>query len=262
MRISIILPAKNEAEGLRRTLPGLRELLPEAELFVVIAYGKILPSEVLAIPEIFCVNVHGSLLPKYRGAAPINWAILNGDKTTGVTVIKLNEMMDAGEIISQRKMDIADDDTAVSLKANMARLGAELLLEAVHAIQKKAFKLIKQDLSEVTYAPKLTKELGIIKWNEKAKVIHDYVRGLLPWPGAFFFYQGKRLRLLETRLLEAKLPAVSSPGSVLEVSKSGILVSAADRPVLITRVHPEGGKPMAAHSFAMGYKIIPGHSFG
>ena len=232
-----------------------------ADLFVVIAYGKILPPEILALPKIFCINVHGSLLPKYRGAAPINWAIINGDKKTGVTVIKLNEMMDAGEILSQREMDISDKDTAFSVRARMAPLGADLLLETIKTIEKKTFKLTKQDFSKVTNASKLTKELGIIKWNEKAQTIHNLVRGLLPWPGAFTFYKGKRLRLLETRLPETPLNVKSAPGSVIEISKAGILISASDRPILVTRVHLEDGKPMEAHSFAIGHKLAAGHIF-
>ena len=231
----------------------------QADLFVVIAYGKILPSEILSLPRIFCINVHGSLLPEYRGAAPINWAIINGDQKTGVTVMKLNETMDAGEIISQREMDITDEDTAVSLRRKMAQTGAELLLETIQAIVKRNFKLAQQDISKVTYAPKLTRELGVIKWTEKAQTIHNLVRGLLPWPAAFTFYKGKRLRILETRLPEAKLPPSSKPGCVLGLNKTGILVRTADGAILVTRVHMEDSKPMEAHSFAIGHKLAAGH---
>ena len=177
----------------------IRELQKfQADIFVVIAYGKILPAEILKIPKFFCINVHGSLLPKYRGAAPINWAIINGDHTTGVTVIKMNEIMDAGEIINAQSMPMSDDDTAVTLRARMAQTSADLLVKTLQAIATKKFQLTKQDLSDVTYAPKLTKELGVINWKEDAAAIHNLVRGLLPWPGAFTFFEGKRLKILET----------------------------------------------------------------
>lgn len=236
----------------------------QADLFIVIAYGKLIPPEILALPKIFCVNVHGSLLPKYRGAAPINWAILNGDKKTGVTVMKLNEMIDAGEIISQREMDIADEDTALTLRTKMAQVGAELLEETVRSIETKKFKLTKQDLSKVTYASKLTRELGIIKWNEKAQTIHNLVRGLLPWPAAFTYFKGKRLKVLETHMKDDKLaPGITGvkSGTVLRIGKEGILVAASDRTILITKVHYEDSKPMGAHSFAMGHRLAQGHCF-
>lgn len=236
----------------------------QADLFIVIAYGKLIPPEILALPKIFCINVHGSLLPKYRGAAPINWAIMNGDKKTGVTVMKLNEMIDAGEIISQREMDIADEDTALTLRTKMAQAGAELLEETVRSIETKKFKLTKQDLSKVTYASKLTRELGIIKWNEKAQTIHNLVRGLLPWPAAFTYFKGKRLKVLETHLKDDKLaPGITGAkwGTVLKIGKEGILVAASDGPILVTKVHYEDSKPMDAHSFAMGHRLAHGHCF-
>ena len=233
----------------------------QADLFIVIAYGKILPPEILLLPNIFCVNVHGSLLPKYRGAAPINWAIINGDKKTGVTVMKLNEMMDAGEIISQQEIDIAEDDTAISLRMKMAQIGAELLAETIATIENKTFKLTKQDFSMVTNASKLTKELGIIRWTEKAQTIHDLARGLLPWPGAFTFYKGKRLKVLETRIKDDKLPSAAMSGCILEIGKNGFVVAASDKPILVTQVHYEDGKPMNAYSFAQGHRLVPGHCF-
>ncbi len=232
----------------------------EADLFVVIAYGKILPAEILSLPKIFCLNVHGSLLPKYRGAAPINWAIINGDHQTGVTVMKLNETMDAGDIINQQPVAINEDDTAISLRAKMAQVGVELLLRTLHSIENKNFKLIKQDLSQVSYAPKLSKELGVIRWSEKAKTIHDLVRGLLPWPSAHSYFNGKRLKILQTKIATSK--SQGRPGEIADIQKEGILVSTASEHVLIQQVQPEDGKPMKAHAFAIGQRLKVGNTLG
>ncbi len=236
----------------------IRELQKfQADIFVVIAYGKILPAEILKIPKFFCINVHGSLLPKYRGAAPINWAIINGDHTTGVTVIKMNEIMDAGEIINAQSMPMSDDDTAVTLRARMAQTSADLLVKTLQAIATKKFQLTKQDLSDVTYAPKLTKELGVINWKEDAAAIHNLVRGLLPWPGAFTFFEGKRLKILETGI-GPKLTEKWQPGTIVEIKQEGLRIAAGDKILIVKKVHLEGAKPMDAHSFAIGHKLTTG----
>jgi len=142
------------------------------DLFVVIAYGRILPQELLQVPYVCAVNVHGSLLPKYRGAAPINWAIINGDKETGISIIKMNAAMDAGDIFSQAKIKIEDSDTAASLRVKMAGLGKKLLLKTIDTFEKNTYTLTVQDSKAVTLAPKLTKELGKIDWQKSAPEIH------------------------------------------------------------------------------------------
>jgi len=231
----------------------------KADLFIVIAYGKILPEAVLNIPKLFCVNVHGSLLPKYRGAAPVNWAIINGDKETGFTLIKMNNKMDAGEIIVQEKMKIGSEETSQELRERMAKQSAECLCRTVKAIGQGKYSLQAQDKDQVTLAPKMTKEMGRIDWQRSSFQIHDQVRGLLPWPGAYSIYKGKVVKILRTRDLSG---ASSGPaGSILAIEKQGIGVSTGSGTILITQVQPESGKPMDAYSFAIGHGVQSGSHF-
>jgi len=230
-----------------------------ADVFVVVAYGKILPQEVLSIPKLFCVNVHGSLLPKYRGAAPINWAIINGDVETGVTVMKMSAILDAGEIIRQAKMAIGPEDTAVSLRERMAQLGAVTLIEALGEIEQGAHRLIRQDLALVSFAPKLTKELSHISWCDPAAKIHNLVRGLQPWPGACTNLGIKAVKILQTRVSAAQ---PSAPGTVMAVDKEGMLIAAGTQSLMVLKVQPESGKPMDARSFAAGHKLTAASKLG
>ena len=177
--IPVFQPAKMR-DG--EALGYLRELDPE--LIVVAAYGKILPSEILDYPARGCINVHSSLLPKYRGAAPINWAILNGETVTGVTIMHMAPALDAGDIISQASTPIGADETAPMLTARLAELGAELLVSAVEAIGAGTAVRTPQDEAGSTYAPMLSRELSPMDWNKPARTLHDQVRGLLPWPAA------------------------------------------------------------------------------
>lgn len=238
----------------------------QADLFIVIAYGKILPEDVLNIPKLFCVNVHGSLLPKYRGAAPINWAIINGERETGFTLIKMNNKMDAGQIIVQEKMTIADEETSQELRVRMAKQSAECLCQTVRNIETGKFSLTQQNEKDVTLAPKLTKELGQIDWHKSAEEIHNLVRGLLPWPGAFTLYKGKIIKILKigsTPIYSQKRGADPIfPGTIVSIDKKGIGVATGKGCLLLEKVQPESGKAMPAHSFAVGYKLQPGDSLG
>jgi methionyl-tRNA formyltransferase len=254
-QIPLLQPASLKDEAL---LTQLQEF--NADIFVVVAYGKILPENVLSIPKIFCVNVHGSLLPKYRGAAPINWAIINGDIETGVTVMKMSQILDAGEIIRQAKMAIAPEDTAACLRERMAQLGAETLIEALDDIQAGSHRLLRQDLALVSYAPKLTKELSHISWTESALKIHNLVRGLQPWPGACTNIGLKTIKILQTRVSPGGQSAV--PGTVMAVEKDGMTIAAGKQSLVVLKVQPESGKPMDARSFAAGYKLVAGSKLG
>jgi len=231
-----------------------------ADLFVVIAYGKILPVKILSIPKKFCVNVHASLLPKYRGAAPINWAIINGDQITGVSVMKMNAKMDAGEIISQREIRIDPHDTSSTLRLRLAQAGTELLPETIKLIEKNTFQLTPQNEAEATYTKKLTKELGRIDWSDSAVNIHNRVRGLVPWPGAYTHYKRKILKILETQIVEAQAKQ-SQPGQIVQISKQGMDVAAGTGILRVGKVHLESSKVMDAHSFIVGHKIAMGFSF-
>jgi methionyl-tRNA formyltransferase len=225
----------------------------------VVAYGRLLTQEVLDIPKMFCMNVHGSLLPQYRGAAPINWAILNGDKETGVTIQRMALALDAGDIIAQEKMSIDNDENAAQLRKRMAEVGAVLLIKVL--AKQPLGPFFPQDGSKVTYASKLTKEMGRIDWNKPAHSIVDQVRGLQPWPGAYTFYNGKVLKITQAQL-STEDKAGFTPGQVMNVGKNGFHVACQDQGVLIKEVQPEAGKIMPAHSFVAGYKIIPGSILG
>ena len=232
----------------------------EADLFAVIAYGKFLPEAVIATPKHFCVNIHASLLPKYRGAAPINWAIIDGRKETGVTLMKINATMDGGEVIEQASCPISDDVTSAELRPQLAVMGAELLSAMIPRIKAGDFIFKRQDEAQVTHAPKMHKELGHVQWTESAKSIHDLVRGTQPWPGAFTFWHGKLLKILDTAVVDTQTKG--RPGDIIERHKDGFLVQAAYKAVLIRRVHPESSKSMDARAFLAGHNVLVGESLG
>ncbi len=226
----------------------------QADIFVVVAYGKLLSQAVLDIPKIFCVNVHGSLLPKYRGAAPINWAVLNGDKETGVTIQKMVLALDAGDIIAQTRVPIPDEMDAAQLREAMAMEGARLLVKTVGDIGRGNFTLTPQADQNSTYASKLTKEMGRIDWSKKAQSIVNQIRGLKPWPGTFTSYKGKMLKILKAQAVKALLPG--KPGEIVLLDQKGITVLCGEGAIMIIEVHPEASKPMPAASFAAGHRVI------
>jgi len=235
----------------------------EADLFVVISFGQILKENILNVPKIFAVNVHGSLLPKYRGAAPINRAIINGDRSTGVTVIKMNARMDEGDIILKEEININYDDTNVSLSKKLSELGALTLMKVIALIETKGrdIPVSKQHPSLVTYAAKLKKSDGLINWKEPALTIHNKVRGLLPWPGAYTNYDGKVLKVLKTDLVK-EIFLEGIPGEVLAASAAeGIIVKTGSGAISIRCVQPEGKKEMNSGSFLLGHKIKKGYQF-
>lgn len=248
-KIPLLQPESLKNDAIIKELTSL-----DADVFVVVAYGKLLPETVLRIPRVFCVNVHGSLLPKYRGAAPINWAIINGDSETGVTVMKMSPILDAGEIILQAKLSIAHEDTAASLRQRMAQLGAVTLLQALDAIRQNTHTLKRQDLAKVSYAPKLTKELGYVDWRDPAVRIWNLLRGLQPWPGLSSSFQGKKFKILEAAVAPAE-SLMAAAGTVISIKKEGFVVNTGVGLILIKRVQPESGKPMEARSFASGHKL-------
>ncbi len=174
----------------------------QADVFVVVAYGKLLPEEVLSLPKYLCVNVHPSLLPRYRGAAPVNWAVINGDVETGVTLIRMNAAMDGGDILAQETWPLPADMTSAVLREQLAAVGAGMLVRLLPLVPSGQFQVIKQDGSQATRAPKLQKELGYIQWTDPAIRIHNLVRGLQPWPGAYTFVKGNLMKILETAFVD------------------------------------------------------------
>ena len=236
-------------------LACIRELDPE--LIVVAAYGRILPEDILAYPRYGCINVHSSLLPKYRGAAPINWAILNGEEETGVTIMHMAPELDAGDIIAQRATPIGPNETAPELFDRLAQMGGELLAETVAQIQAGTAPRRAQDAAQATYAPMLSRELSPLDWSRPAQALHDQVRGLLPWPAAVAEFGGIRCKVFSTDVLEDT--ADSAPGTVVEAGKAGILMACGGGSLLRVReLQPDGKKRMAAADFLRGHPLSPG----
>lgn len=250
-KIPVLQPVDLREERFLKRIKAL-----DADLFVVIAYGKILPLEVLAIPRICAVNSHGSLLPKYRGAAPINWAIINGETETGISIIKLNPQMDAGDIVAQARTRIDPDDTAVTLRAKLAQVSAQTLVKTIQSLGKGNTTPTAQKKEDVTFAPKLKKEHGVIDWRKSAIEIHNLVRGLLPWPMAYTHLNGKLIKILESEVVE--LVSGAAPGEISAAGSKGMVVATGQGGLRIKRVHPESGKPMLAADFIHGHKVAVG----
>ena len=235
----------------------LASLRPEA--IVVVAYGNILPSSVLEIPVHGCINVHASLLPKYRGAAPINWALMQGESVTGCTVIQMDEHVDTGDIWWHDACDIAADDDALSLGARLADLGAAGLLEVLAAIEQGTRMPYPQPKDGVSYAPKLNKELAPIDWQQPAAVLHNRVRGLVPWPGATTRFGDLDVKLWRTAVLDE--PHTEVPGTVTAVTPEGLLVACGTGQLFIHELQPANRRRMPASGFAQGYRVQQGQRF-
>lgn len=243
------------------SLEFLKGLNPD--LFVVIAYGQILSRKILDIPRVLPINIHASALPKYRGAAPINWAIINGEKTTGITVIKMTREMDAGPVILKREIEITDDDTSLTLEEKLSKLAGQMLLTAISFIDAGDYDLKPQDPDAVTLAPKLKKEDGRIDWNKPAGEVYNLIRGCLGWPGAFTYYNGKMLKILKARICpDTCLSTSSKAAQIVNISKDGITVAAGNGALVIEELQPEGKRRMKSEEFAAGHKVSNGDFFG
>ncbi len=233
-------------------LAQLQALRPD--LIVVAAYGRILPDDILALPPLGCINVHASLLPKYRGAAPINWAILNGEAETGITIMHMAHDLDAGDIILQRATPIGPEETAAELYDRLALLGGELVVEAVDLLARGSAQRLPQDPAGATLAPMLSKELSPMDFTRPAQALHDQVRGLLPWPCAVTTLDGTRCKVLETALTGERTQA--APGAVVQADKGGLKLACGDGGVLeLVTLQPDGKKPMAATAFLLGHPL-------
>lgn len=251
-----------DASG-RESVEYLKRL--DADLFVVVSFGQILKKEILSLPKFYSINLHASLLPKYRGASPTNWAIINGERTTGVTVIRMNERMDGGDIILKKEIPIEPEDTNITLSEKLSELGAGALSEAIGLIADKAdLQFERQNDRDATYAPKLKKADGLIDWNEPAVTIHNKVRGLIPWPGAYTHYEGKILKILHTSLSGTRPGGGQArPGEVRDIIKDeGILTHTGSGSILIKHLQLEGKKALDADSFVRGHRIPRGYRFG
>jgi methionyl-tRNA formyltransferase len=241
-------------------LEQVRQLQPD--LAAVAAYGQILPQNLLDLPRFGCLNVHTSLLPRYRGAAPIQWAILNGDRQTGVTIMKIDIGLDTGDMLAQAVTDIQPEDNAQTLHDRLARMGAELLVKTIP--QHVAGTLVPkpQPAEGVTYATKIKKEDGRIDWSRPAQFIWNRVRGLTPWPGAFTFLPAVPKPLL-LKIWQAEPVQRSGPaGQVLEADKAGIVVGCGDQALRILLLQREGGRRLNARDFLAGHPLKAGDALG
>ena len=237
-------------------LKGILEGI-KPDLIVVAAYGKILPEWLLDLPKYGTINVHASLLPKYRGASPIQWAILNGEKETGITIMKVIPELDAGPILSQKKVKIEEEDNAKTLHDKLANLGAELLVETIPKFVFGEIEPVPQDEGRATYCPQIKKEMGRVNWQEGSREIFNKVRAFYPWPCAFTSFKGKGIKLLKVRPVEGE----GEPGEVIEV-KGGLKVATGEGALLIERLKPEGKKEISGEEFVRGYRVRVGDSFG
>ena len=233
------------------TVQQLADLKPD--VVAVVAYGRILPQQVLDVPKNGCINIHASVLPKYRGSAPYQWAVLNGEKETGVTAMYLCREMDAGDIIDVSKTPIQPDETAGELLDRLAQLGAVLLVKALAAIENGSASRTAQDAAQATYAPMLDKTMCPIDWNKTAQQVHDHVRGLHPWPVATARLGDTNFKIHATKVVPGKTNA--QPGTLLALTKTGLQVACAEGAVEITSLQAEGGKRMAAPDYFRGHPL-------
>lgn len=229
----------------------IADLKPEA--IIVVAYGKLLPPSVLAVPPLGCINVHGSLLPKYRGAAPIQWAVINGEKSTGVTTMFMAKGMDTGDILLKAETDIGPEETAGELFDRLKLIGAGLLTDTLNQLEQGCLKGTPQDNSEATLAPMLKKEMSAIDWSMPARRIHDQIRGLNPWPCAAATIDSKRVKLLASQVIEGSY----TPGTVHNIDGE-LLIACGQGMLKITELQTETGKKMSGKNYLLGHTIYDG----
>lgn len=232
----------------------LRGLAPD--LIVVVAFGQILSKEILSLPPLGCINVHASLLPRYRGAAPMQWAIVRGEKETGVTTMFMDEGLDTGDMLVRETLPITQAMTAAELHDAMMKLGADVLEKTLFSLSEGTLKRTPQDDALSTYAPLLDKEVGRIDWKKSAQEIHDLVRGLNSWPGAYTMLEGQKFKIWRTRLAEG----TAEPGEIVSVTKQGLLVGTGEGMLEILEVQAPSKKKMAAGDYVRGHGLqLPAH---
>ncbi|MBI5399716.1 methionyl-tRNA formyltransferase [Candidatus Saganbacteria bacterium] len=233
----------------------LKALQPE--VIVVVAYGNILPTELLDIPKYGCLNLHASLLPKYRGAAPIQYALLKGEKETGMTVMKMNQGLDTGDILLQQKVKIDEDDNSITLSSKLFEAGGLLLLAALEKITDGIATYQPQDEQQATYAPTIEKENGLIDWHKSATAINNQIRAFNPWPAAYTTYKNQPLKIFCAKVLSFNLSGQHYPaGTVVTVMKDeGIVVTTGEGQLLLCEVQQAGSKRLSAYAFALGHDV-------
>lgn len=272
-------PDKKQGRGHQMSLPPVKELaikeglrifqpvsmketdflnelsLIRPEIMVVVAYGRILPESILKLPPFGCINVHASLLPEYRGAAPIQWAIINGDEITGVTTMLMDKGLDTGDILFEEKIRISDEDTTETLSRKLSELGASLLLNTIKGIKEGSIKP-KPQTGEASYAPIIKKEDGLLNWSKTAIELFNFVRGMYPWPCAYCYLNNERIKLINVKVLDGQ----GKPGRI-EKAGEELIVGTARGLLLIKELQPEGKKIMPAKAFLLGRNVKEGTYF-
>jgi methionyl-tRNA formyltransferase len=248
-------PSRIKEHGFIETIVAL-----DPDLFVVVAYGHILPGSFLSIPRLGAINIHASLLPKYRGPAPVQWAIINREEETGVTTMWMDEGMDTGDILLRRKVAIKPDDTCGSLLRRLGELGAEVLIETLAQLESGTLRGTPQDKTLATYAPLLKKQDGYIDWTRDAKSLEAFVRGMNPWPGAFTLLSGRRLKVFLAKALEGS--GKEPPGTVLEGFPGDFVVATGRGRLALTEVQLESARRLSAEDFLRGCLVAPGARLG
>ena len=246
--IPVYQPIKVKADDF---VPILEALKPD--LIVVVAFGQILSQRILDIPKYGCINVHASLLPRYRGAAPMQWCLINGEKETGVTTMFMNAGLDTGDMLQKSVVEITPDMNLETLHDALSEKGAELLASTVQALQEGTLERTPQDDSLSNYAPMITKETGRIDWKKSAQEIHNLVRGLDSWPGAYTTLDGKMFKIWRTRCAEASVDA--APGEVVNLTKKGFMIGTGDGVLEILELQAPGKKRMSAANFVCGHSL-------
>ncbi len=236
------------------TIKLLKEISPD--FIVVVAFGQILKKEVLEIPKYKCINVHASLLPKYRGAAPINRAIMEGEKKTGITIMEMEEGLDTGDMISKEAIAIEDSDDYLSLHDKLSHLGAMLLIETLENIEKNNYEMIPQDDEKSSYASMIFKSTGKINWNSSGESIVNLIRGLVPWPVAYTSYKGENLKIYRANLVE-KINEKKA-GTIVKVSNDGLYINAEDSTLIVTELQFPNKKRMKVKDYLLGNDIEVG----
>lgn len=240
----------------KEAIKQVRELKPE--LIVVVAYGQILPQEILDIPRYGCINVHASLLPRHRGAAPINKALMEGDPTTGVTTMCMDAGLDTGDMLVKKSLSIFPNENAGELHDRLAHLGRDAMEETLVRLCAGTLNPQKQDDSHSSYAPMLKKEDGLIDWSRPATSIHNQARGLCPWPGAFTYLDGEVLKVADTRIVAAS----GTPGEILKTEDNGVVVACGEGALQVRKLQLPGKKMLPAADFLRGVKLQPGQQLG
>lgn len=251
--IPVLQPQKIRTEEF---FDNIKNLNPD--LICVVAYGKILPKNILDLPPHGCINVHASFLPKYRGAAPINWAIISGEKVTGITTMRMDEGMDTGDMLLRREMPIDDEDTGETLSEKLSEMGGEVLIETIKLFKEGRLDPIPQDHSQATYAPMLKKEDGNIDWKKSAEEIRNLIRGALPWPGAYTSLEGKLLKIYKARVSEGR----GRSAEVIKSNSETLRVATGMGVIDLLEIQIEGGKKLEIESFLRGRIIKEGTILG